>query len=123
MSENLRETITKDEAILADPNASPEEKRKAHFDLIISRRLLTKGVEELPDPLDVIATYLAKFCGPSGYIDQEKDPILSDFLADLYCKGCEMAAIRLVGQDATKDQRGEAMDTVKGRISEILSRR
>jgi len=123
MPENLRETITKDEAILADPKASPEEKRKAHLDLIISRRLLTKGVEELPDPLDAIATYLAKFCGPSGYIDQEKDPILSDFLADLYCKGCEMAVDRLVGPEANQDQRGEAMDTVKGRISEILSRR
>jgi len=120
MSENLRETITKDEAILADPNASPEEKRKAHFDLIISRRLLTKGVEELPDPLDAIATYLAKFCGSSGYVEQEKDPILSDFLADLYCKGCEMAVAMLVGPEASQDQKGEAMDTVKDRIRDFI---
>jgi len=49
MSENLRETIEKNEAILADPNATPEEKRKAHWDLKISRRLLSKGVEVLGD--------------------------------------------------------------------------
>jgi len=55
MPENLRETIEKDQAILADPNASPEEKRKAHFDLIISRRLLAKGVEVLEDALEVEA--------------------------------------------------------------------
>jgi L-alanine-DL-glutamate epimerase-like enolase superfamily enzyme len=49
MPENLRETIEKDMAIMADPNASPEEKRKAHWDLKISRRLLSKGVEVLED--------------------------------------------------------------------------
>ena len=49
MSENLRETIEKDQAILADPNAPPEEKQKAHWDLKMSRRLLAKGVEVLED--------------------------------------------------------------------------
>jgi len=49
MAENLSETIEKDQAILADPDASMEEKRTAHFDLIISRRLLSKGVEELSE--------------------------------------------------------------------------
>ena len=49
MPENLRDTIEKDEAIMADPNASPEEKRKAHWDLKLSRRLLSKGVEVLQD--------------------------------------------------------------------------
>jgi hypothetical protein len=49
MPENLRETIEKDTAILADPNASLEEKRQAYFDRIISRRLLAKGVEILED--------------------------------------------------------------------------
>jgi len=120
MAENLRETIGKDRTILADPKASPEEKRKAHFDLIISERLLSKGVEALHDPLDSIAGYLAKFCGPRGWCDQEMDPILSDFLAELYCKGCELAAIRLAGPDATSDQMGEAMDTVKDRIRDYI---
>ena len=55
MPENLRDTIEKDMAIMADPNASPEEKRKAHFDFKISRRLLAKGVEELPDQEEEIA--------------------------------------------------------------------
>ena len=50
MPENLLDTIEKDMATMADPNASPEEKRKAHFDFKISRRLLAKGVVELPDP-------------------------------------------------------------------------
>jgi hypothetical protein len=49
MSENLIESVEKDMAIMADPNASPEEKRKAHWDLKISRRLLSKGVEVLED--------------------------------------------------------------------------
>lgn len=49
MPENLRESIQKDEATMADPNASPKEKREAHFDRIISRRLLSKGVEVLED--------------------------------------------------------------------------
>jgi len=49
MSEILRETIKKDEAILADPNTSTEEKRNARVDMAISRRLITKGVEELPE--------------------------------------------------------------------------
>lgn len=121
MTENLRETIEKDQAILSDPKASPEEKRKAHFDLIISRRLLAKGVEELADqPLDSIARYLAKFCGPRGYIEQEKDPILSDFLAELYEQGAKMAAIRLVGPDASQQQMGEAMDTVKDLIRDFI---
>ena len=120
MTENLRDTIEKDRAILADPGASKEEKRKAHSDLVISKRLLGKGVEELPDPLDTIAGYLAKFCGPKGYIDQEKDPLLADFLADLYCKGTELAAIKLAGPDATNEQMGEAMDTVKDRIRDFI---
>jgi hypothetical protein len=47
MPENLRETITKDEAILADPNASIKEKQEAQMDAVISRRLLKKGVEVL----------------------------------------------------------------------------
>lgn len=120
MAENLRETIEKDQAILSDHDASKEEKRKAHLDLIISRRLLGKGVEELPDPLDSIAGYLAKFCGQKGYIEQEKDPILSDFLAELYVQGTKMAAIRLAGPDATNEQMGEAMDTVKDRIRDFI---
>lgn len=49
MPENLLDTIEKDMATMADPNASPEEKRRAHFDFKISRRLLAKGVVELPD--------------------------------------------------------------------------
>lgn len=49
MPENLRDTIEKDMAIMADPNASPEQKRAAHWDMKISRRLLAKGVVELPD--------------------------------------------------------------------------
>lgn len=49
MQENLRESIEKDEAIMADPKASPEEKRNAKADLMISRRLLSKGVEVLED--------------------------------------------------------------------------
>jgi hypothetical protein len=49
MPEDLRETIKRDEAILADPNASPEEKRVARVDLAISKRLLSKGVEVLGD--------------------------------------------------------------------------
>ena len=55
MPEILRDTIEKDAAILADPNASPEEKRKAHWDMKISRRLMAKGVEELPDQEEEIA--------------------------------------------------------------------
>jgi hypothetical protein len=55
MVENLRETIEKDQAILSDPDASMEEKRKANFDLIISRRLLSKGVEVLEDAPEVEA--------------------------------------------------------------------
>ncbi len=50
MPENLRDTIEKDMAIMADPDASPEQKRAAYWDMKISRRLLSKGVEELPDP-------------------------------------------------------------------------
>ena len=49
MSENLIDSVEKDMAIMADPDASPEEKRKAHWDLKISRRLLSKGVEVLED--------------------------------------------------------------------------
>lgn len=49
MPENLRETIKKDEAIMADPKASLEEKRNARVDLAISRRMLAKGVEVLED--------------------------------------------------------------------------
>ncbi|MDM7912767.1 MAG: hypothetical protein QUS09_06690 [Methanotrichaceae archaeon] len=49
MPENLRETVERDEAVLADPDASPEEKRTARVDLAISRRLLSKGVEALED--------------------------------------------------------------------------
>ena len=112
MTENFRETIEKDQAILSDPDASMDETRKAQFDLIVDRRGMT--------PLDVIATYLAKFCGSSGYVEQEKDPILSDFLADLYCKGCEMAVAMLVGPEASQDQKGEAMDTVKDRIRDFI---
>lgn len=122
MTENLRETIEKDQAILSDPDASMEEKRKAHFDLIISRRLLAKGVEELSDPLDSIARYLAKFCGPSGWCDQEKDPILSDFLGELYCKGCELAAIRLAGPNVSREAQLEAAEAIKAKIAEVRSR-
>ena len=49
MTENLRETIQKDEAILADPNASPEVKQYAYIDRAVSRRLLSKGIEVLED--------------------------------------------------------------------------
>lgn len=49
MSENLRDTIEKNEAIMADPTASIKEKRKARIDMSISRRLLAKGVEVLED--------------------------------------------------------------------------
>ncbi len=49
MSENLRETIEKNEAILADPNATMEERRFARMDLAVSRRLIAKGVELLED--------------------------------------------------------------------------
>jgi len=49
-----------------------------------------------------------------------KDPLLADFLADLYCKGTELAAIRQAGPDATKDQMGEAMDTIKDRIRDFI---
>lgn len=49
MTENLRETIQKDEAILADPRASTEEKQRAAIDMSISRRLISKGVEELEE--------------------------------------------------------------------------
>lgn len=49
MSEILRETIEKNEAILADPNATMEEKRYAKTDLMLSRRLIAKGVTELSD--------------------------------------------------------------------------
>jgi len=49
MPENLRETIERDQAVIADPNASLKEKQAAHMDLIISRRLLTKGVRILED--------------------------------------------------------------------------
>lgn len=75
--------------------------------------------ENLRD-IDSIARYLAKFCGPRGYIEQEKDPILSDFLADLYEQGAKLAAIRLVGPDASQEQIGEAMDTVKDRIRDFI---
>jgi hypothetical protein len=47
--EKLRETIKKDEAVLADPNTSPEEKRAAYWDRKLSKRLLAKGVEVLED--------------------------------------------------------------------------
>ena len=59
MPENLRETIEKDQAILTDPNATLKEKRDAYFDRIISRRLLSKGVEELPDQEDETTSYEA----------------------------------------------------------------
>jgi len=49
MTENLRETIEKNEAILADPNATMEERRFARMDLAVSRRLIAKGVELLED--------------------------------------------------------------------------
>jgi len=49
MSENLRDTVEKDEAILADPTASLSDKQYAYIDGIISRRLLAKGVEVLED--------------------------------------------------------------------------
>jgi|GEM_PF-3407301 len=56
MSENLIDSVEKDMAVLADPNASMEEKRYAKTDLMLSRRLIAKGVTELsdgagPDPL------------------------------------------------------------------------
>jgi len=59
MPENLRETIEKDQAILTDPNATLKEKRDAYFDRIISRRLLSQGVEELPDQEDETTSYEA----------------------------------------------------------------
>jgi len=49
MPENIRETIKKDETILANPKATMEEKRAARMDLAISRRLIAKGVELLED--------------------------------------------------------------------------
>jgi hypothetical protein len=49
MPENLRETIEKAEAILADPNAPPEEKQYAYIDRAISRRLVNRGVDVLQD--------------------------------------------------------------------------
>jgi hypothetical protein len=49
MPENLRETIAKDEAILADPKASTKKKRFACIDMCFSRRLIKKGVEVLED--------------------------------------------------------------------------
>ena len=49
MPENLREKIKRDEAILADPNASLDEKRTATVDMAIARRFIAKGVEKLPD--------------------------------------------------------------------------
>lgn len=49
MTENLRETIEKDMAIMADPNATMEERRFARMDLAASRRLIAKGVELLED--------------------------------------------------------------------------
>ena len=49
MLENLRETIEKDEAIMNDPTATPEQKRRAHWDQKLSRRLLAKGAEVLED--------------------------------------------------------------------------
>jgi len=49
MPEDLRETLRGMRPFLADPNASPEEKRTARVDLAISRRLLSKGVEVLAD--------------------------------------------------------------------------
>ena len=55
MPENLLDTIEKDMATMADPDASPEEKRRAHLDFKISRRLLAKGVVELPDQEEEIA--------------------------------------------------------------------
>ncbi len=69
---------------------------------------------------DSIARYLAKFCGPRGYIEQEKDPILSDFLVDLYEQGVKMAAIKLVGPDANQLQTGEEMDAVRDRIRDFI---
>lgn len=47
MAENLIETVEKDKAVLADPDASMEEKRYARMDLAVSRRLIAKGVNEL----------------------------------------------------------------------------
>lgn len=49
MPENLRETIEKAKAIMNDPTATLEQKRAAHWDLKISRRFLSKGVEVLED--------------------------------------------------------------------------
>ena len=49
MPEKLREKIKRNEAILADPNASLEEKRNATVDTAIARRFIAKGIEELPD--------------------------------------------------------------------------
>ena len=49
MPGNIREKIKRDEAILADPNASLEEKRNAVVDMAIARRFIAKGFEELPD--------------------------------------------------------------------------
>jgi hypothetical protein len=49
MPEKLREKIKRNEAILADPNASLEEKRNATVDMAIARRFIAKGIEELPD--------------------------------------------------------------------------
>jgi hypothetical protein len=49
MPENLKEIIKRAEAILADPNASIEEKRNATVDMAIARRFIAKGIEELPD--------------------------------------------------------------------------
>ncbi len=49
MSENLIDSVEKDMAVLADPNASMEEKRYAKTDLMLSRRLIAKGVTELSD--------------------------------------------------------------------------
>jgi len=47
--ENLRETVEKDTAILADPQASDVEKETAYFDRAISRRLIAKGIDELEE--------------------------------------------------------------------------
>jgi len=49
MTEILRDTIQKDEATLADPIASPEQKQYAYLDRAISRRLVSKGIETLED--------------------------------------------------------------------------
>lgn len=60
--------------------------------------------------MDSIAKFLAKFCGPCGYIAQTEDPILADFLTDLYEQGVDLAAARLA----------TSPETIKGRIRDFV---